>query len=301
MHGLVRDGATVFPQAIGARRDVGHGAHGARRDGDRARDAEPRHSAGAVAGDQHRERRAMGARRRDVRRRSVSHVADGACVRRARSSAPASSRRRSTSSPTSATAGATAIRSTSSERLLEEMYFPPFNAAIREAHARSVMSAYNSVDGSPATQNRALLNGHAQARLGFHRIRHLRRRGDRRRDGAAPHRGEHGDGDEGRARRGARRGLSVVVAAASAVSRRVSARAHRRFGDRRRGRARAAREVRARAVRASVRRSPTAPRTGTAAPSIARSRARRRASRSCCCKNERRRASAREDDRDRSP
>ncbi len=42
-------------------------------------------------------------------------------------------------------------------RLLDEMYFPPFLAAIKEGHARSVMSAYNSVDGSPATQNRALL------------------------------------------------------------------------------------------------------------------------------------------------
>jgi beta-glucosidase len=44
-----------------------------------------------------------------------------------------------------------------SQRLLEERYFPPFKAAIQESHARSVMSAYNSVDGVPATQNRALL------------------------------------------------------------------------------------------------------------------------------------------------
>jgi len=46
-----------------------------------------------------------------------------------------------------------------SRRLLEEMYFPPFRAAIANGGARSVMSAYNSVDGSPATQNRALLTG----------------------------------------------------------------------------------------------------------------------------------------------
>jgi len=46
-----------------------------------------------------------------------------------------------------------------SERALGERYFPPFEAAIREAGARSVMTAYNSVDGSPATQNRRLLNG----------------------------------------------------------------------------------------------------------------------------------------------
>lgn len=44
-----------------------------------------------------------------------------------------------------------------SERLLEEVYFPPFKSAIQDAHARSIMTAYNSVDGSPATQNRTLL------------------------------------------------------------------------------------------------------------------------------------------------
>jgi len=42
-------------------------------------------------------------------------------------------------------------------RLLEEEFFPPFKAAITQAHARSVMSAYNSVDGVPATQNYGLL------------------------------------------------------------------------------------------------------------------------------------------------
>ena len=43
-----------------------------------------------------------------------------------------------------------------SERELSERYFPPFVAALG-AGARSVMAAYNSVDGSPATQNRHLL------------------------------------------------------------------------------------------------------------------------------------------------
>ena len=43
-----------------------------------------------------------------------------------------------------------------SERALMERYYPPFLAAIR-AGANSVMAAYNSVDGSPATQNRHLL------------------------------------------------------------------------------------------------------------------------------------------------
>lgn len=43
-----------------------------------------------------------------------------------------------------------------SRRELEEHHFPPFRAAL-EAGARSIMTAYNSVDGSPATQNRWLL------------------------------------------------------------------------------------------------------------------------------------------------
>jgi beta-glucosidase len=45
------------------------------------------------------------------------------------------------------------------DRTLEELFYPPFDAAIHRAGARSVMTAYNSVDGSPATQNRRLLNG----------------------------------------------------------------------------------------------------------------------------------------------
>jgi beta-glucosidase len=44
-----------------------------------------------------------------------------------------------------------------SDRLLEEIHYPPFDAAIHKGGARSVMSAYNSVDGRPATQNHALL------------------------------------------------------------------------------------------------------------------------------------------------
>src|SRR5262249_21127365 len=52
-------------------------------------------------------------------------------------------------------------------RLLDEMYFPPFHAAIAEGHARSVMSAYNSVNGSPATQNRGLLTDKLRRDWGF--------------------------------------------------------------------------------------------------------------------------------------
>lgn len=52
------------------------------------------------------------------------------------------------------------------ERLLAETYFPPFESAI-QAGARSVMTAYNSVDGDPATQNRWLLTDILKTRWGF--------------------------------------------------------------------------------------------------------------------------------------
>ena len=54
-----------------------------------------------------------------------------------------------------------------SERVLTERYLPPFDVAIREANARSVMTAYNSVDGSPATQNARLMNGILKKEWGF--------------------------------------------------------------------------------------------------------------------------------------
>ena len=52
-------------------------------------------------------------------------------------------------------------------RFLEEYHFPPFRVAVREAGARSVMTAYNSVDGRPATQNPWLLNGILKDEWGF--------------------------------------------------------------------------------------------------------------------------------------
>ena len=44
------------------------------------------------------------------------------------------------------------------ERLLDEIYFPPFKAAIERAGARSIMTAYNSLDGIPCSANDWLLN-----------------------------------------------------------------------------------------------------------------------------------------------
>lgn len=54
-----------------------------------------------------------------------------------------------------------------SRRMLEERYFPPFRSAIHDAGARSVMTAYNSVDGLPSTQNGPLLNGTLKRDWGF--------------------------------------------------------------------------------------------------------------------------------------
>ncbi|MFI5214599.1 MAG: glycoside hydrolase family 3 N-terminal domain-containing protein [Gemmatimonadales bacterium] len=52
------------------------------------------------------------------------------------------------------------------DRELEELYYPPFRAAIG-AGSRAVMSAYNSVHGIPATQNRALLTDVLRRDWGF--------------------------------------------------------------------------------------------------------------------------------------
>ena len=52
------------------------------------------------------------------------------------------------------------------ERMLEELFFPPFRATLDEG-ARSLMTAYNSVDGAPATQNRWLLTEKLRRDWGF--------------------------------------------------------------------------------------------------------------------------------------
>lgn len=52
-------------------------------------------------------------------------------------------------------------------RLLQEIYLPPFLASIKQGGARSVMTAYNSVDGSPATASDALLNQLLKKKWGF--------------------------------------------------------------------------------------------------------------------------------------
>ena len=53
------------------------------------------------------------------------------------------------------------------ERILEEIYFPAFRAAIKDGGARSIMTSYNSVDGRQATANDWLLNKKLKEEWGF--------------------------------------------------------------------------------------------------------------------------------------
>jgi beta-glucosidase len=54
-----------------------------------------------------------------------------------------------------------------SEQCLREIHLPPFEACIRRAGARSVMTSYNSLDGSPCSANDRLNNQLLKQDLGF--------------------------------------------------------------------------------------------------------------------------------------
>ncbi len=54
-----------------------------------------------------------------------------------------------------------------SERLLREIYFPAFEASVREGGALSIMAAYNSLDGIPCSCNRWLLTAVLRDEWGF--------------------------------------------------------------------------------------------------------------------------------------
>lgn len=54
-----------------------------------------------------------------------------------------------------------------SQRSLKEIHYPPFIAAIKKAGARSIMTSYNAVDGSPATANKMLLTETLKQQWGF--------------------------------------------------------------------------------------------------------------------------------------
>ncbi|WP_301926160.1 glycoside hydrolase family 3 protein [Ferruginibacter sp.] len=53
------------------------------------------------------------------------------------------------------------------ERLLREIYLPPFTACFERGGSRSVMTAYNSINGSPSTANNWLLNEVLKKQLNF--------------------------------------------------------------------------------------------------------------------------------------
>lgn len=53
------------------------------------------------------------------------------------------------------------------ERLLEDTYFVPFKACVQEGGARSIMTAYNSIDGRPCTASDWLLNEKLKNEWGF--------------------------------------------------------------------------------------------------------------------------------------
>jgi beta-glucosidase len=53
------------------------------------------------------------------------------------------------------------------ERFMRETHLPPFEAAIRRGGARSIMTAYNSYDGTPSTANNWLLNEVLKDEWGF--------------------------------------------------------------------------------------------------------------------------------------
>lgn len=53
------------------------------------------------------------------------------------------------------------------ERALRDIHFPPFVDAIHKAGARSIMTSYNSVDGSPATAHHYLLTEILKNKWGF--------------------------------------------------------------------------------------------------------------------------------------
>ncbi len=53
------------------------------------------------------------------------------------------------------------------ERILREIYFPPFEACIKEGGALSLMPAFNSLDGRPCNANRWLLTDILRTEWGF--------------------------------------------------------------------------------------------------------------------------------------
>jgi len=54
-----------------------------------------------------------------------------------------------------------------SERVLREIFFPPFERAVKEANVKSVMASYNEIDGVPSHANNWLINELLRKEWGF--------------------------------------------------------------------------------------------------------------------------------------
>ncbi len=54
-----------------------------------------------------------------------------------------------------------------SERILREVFFPPFQAAIERGNAQAVMPSYNEIDGLPSHANRWLLQDVLRGEMKF--------------------------------------------------------------------------------------------------------------------------------------
>jgi beta-glucosidase len=54
-----------------------------------------------------------------------------------------------------------------SERVLREIFFPPFAAAVKRGNVQSVMASYNEIDGVPSHANGWLLNDVLRKEMGF--------------------------------------------------------------------------------------------------------------------------------------
>src|SRR5438477_705320 len=53
------------------------------------------------------------------------------------------------------------------ERTLRDVFFPPFEVAVKEGHARSLMPSYNELDGVPSHANRWMLRDVLREEWGF--------------------------------------------------------------------------------------------------------------------------------------
>jgi len=63
--------------------------------------------------------------------------------------------------------GRNAAPAIASPRMLREVFFPPFEVALREANALAVMASYNEIDGVPSHENRWLLTDLLRGEWGF--------------------------------------------------------------------------------------------------------------------------------------